>query len=495
MSKPIVLATRFDRMVRDEPRNGMPAGAMWNLVDWIPGELDAPLAKRGGWSYASQALTTVLAGADDVVCVTYAPFTAGGQIVAVARDTAGPTYRLAQCVSTSSTTDRGATKFPSENPTFYRNKLYLTDSAGSADPHVYDGTSNSAALSGTPPDGSRSCVFKDRLVLANSSGNTNRVWFSAAGDPTSWDTSLRYIDTSGAVTALYALRNAILVFHQYGSERIIGTIPPPGTDMSLQPLSDMGLLDARSLAGTDEFAVFANASGVYLTDGSAVADLTEQGGIKSYWQDVYVAATMASGIMPGGFYRGYYFVCLSGAGTVDTLVCHIQSRRWFRMSNTKALSFGRKMAADGEELYFGDSTEPRVNSMSSCFNPTSTVKNDADGTAVAPILETPYYDLAESKSTVRKVFVNYDLRDAASDNPVLTLSTILSPELTSYTDVVGQSGSAYTLAETTERTRVRRLLRKATFGLGLKLAQSNASATTRLYSLAAEAHGREDSRV
>ena len=68
------------------------------------------------------------------------------------------------------------------------------------------------------------------------------------------------------------------------------------------------------------------------------------------------------------------------------------------------------------------------------------MKNDATGTAVTPILETPYYDLAQSKSTIRKVYFNYDLRDAASDNPVLTASYILSPELTSYTNVVGQDG-------------------------------------------------------
>ena len=32
MAKPILLANRFDRMVRDEPRNNMPPGACWNLV-------------------------------------------------------------------------------------------------------------------------------------------------------------------------------------------------------------------------------------------------------------------------------------------------------------------------------------------------------------------------------------------------------------------------------------------------------------------------------
>ena len=173
---------------------------------------------------------------------------------------------------------------------------------------------------------------------------------------------------------------------------------------------------------------------------------------------------------------------------------HVTSRRWFMFTNIDARCFARKTGAD-EELFFGMNNTARVASLGSVFDPTSTNKNDADGTAVRPMIETPYYDLGQSKSTVRKVFFNYDLRDASSDNPVLTASYILSPELTSYTDVVGQGGAAYPLTETLKRERVRRLVRKPTFGIAFKLDQTVASASTRLYSIETEAHGREDSRV
>jgi hypothetical protein len=34
----------------------MPAGSLWNLVDYIPNVIGAPLRKRGGWGYGSDAL-------------------------------------------------------------------------------------------------------------------------------------------------------------------------------------------------------------------------------------------------------------------------------------------------------------------------------------------------------------------------------------------------------------------------------------------------------
>jgi hypothetical protein len=344
MSKPIVLQDKFERMVRDKPRSRMASGECWNLVDWIPGgEIDAPAAKRGGWAYASNALTGILASADRVNGLIYAEFSGGAQLVTVAKDDGTGNTRLGQIVSTSSTTDRGATVNPLDRLVFYRDKVYIADSSGTVTPQTYDGSSNATNLAGTPPTGSRMTVYKDRLVLAKTVANNNRIWFSAAGNPASWDTSLRYIDTSAEVTGMYALRNAILVFHPANMERIIGTIPPPGSDMSLQPMSDVGTLYPRSFAGTDEFMVFANGAGVYMTDGSAVADLTSQGHMRSYWQQQTTAAS-ASLQLGGGFFRGYYFVTIgNGVSTfVDALACEVASRRWFRLGNITAHPFARR---------------------------------------------------------------------------------------------------------------------------------------------------------
>ena len=240
MSKPIVLAQRFDRMVRDGARNNMPSGACWGLYDWIPGELDAPLGKRGGYTYESNALTGVLSGADLVDSVIYAPFTAGAQLLAVPVNT-GTAARLAQINSTSSTTDRGLVGQPFGPMAFYRNKVYIPNGAGTSAPYVYTGSSSATVLTGSPPSGKHLAVYKDRLVLAGTSAEPQRLYFSDAGDAASWDTTSRWIDSSGEIRGIYSLRNAILIWHPGFMERIIGSIPPPGSDMSLQPLSDVGL--------------------------------------------------------------------------------------------------------------------------------------------------------------------------------------------------------------------------------------------------------------
>jgi hypothetical protein len=489
----------FDRMLRDLPRDRLPKGSVWNALDMIPNELGAPLSKRGGWAYASLDLTATLTGADAVLATISAPFAAGEQLVAWVWDSGAPSAKLAQIVSSSSTTARGVTGFaqPGQPPVFYRNFVYYVDAGGAVAPWRYSGAADIAVLTGSPPTGGRCCVYKDRLLLARSSAQLQRVWFSAAGTPTTWDTTFGYIDTSAAVEALYPLRNAVLIFHTTSLERIIGSTPPPGTDMSLQPLFDVGTTYPFSVTGTDEFVCFANQSGVFMTDGSTVVDLTEQGGMKSYWRSLFSVTRGVS----GGYFRGYYVVVirdLSGgtpAGTfVDGFLVHLKTRRFTRLSNFPAFCFSPAPSAT-DELHFGLRNEARVGSISSIFTPTSTVKNDANGTAVTPTVETAFFATGQSKGSVHDLYVTYDMRDSASDNPVLTLSYILDPTSTSYTAVEGSTGAAYTLPETLELTRVRRNVRKHSFGVAMKLAQTNASSKTDINRLEIRARPREGSRV
>jgi hypothetical protein len=487
MAAPVTTSRDFTRIIQDVSRDRLPRGAVWNMVNMIPGEIDAPLAKRGGWDYASQDLTGTLAGADVVRALIYAPFSSGNQLVGVTTNL-GTASRCVQIVSTSSTTDRGSSITPDENPCFYRDNVVFCSNSGSGTPLRYDGSSNATVLTGSPPTGRRSTIYKDRLVLGYSTSNVNRVWFSEAGDINDWDTTNRWIDTTGEVTALYALRNAILVFHPSGLERIIGSVPPPGTDMYLQPLYDTGTLQARSLAGTDQFVCFANAAGVYMTDGSQVIDMTRAGGIKALWQTRVAAASSLA--LAGGYYRGYYWVTIidSNTTTQDTFAVHVDSKRWLRFDNITAHCYARRLSGN-EELYWGDSSEARANTLSGIFTPASGNKNDDDGTAVGCSVELPYVEIGNSKGRIRRAYCSYDLRDAASDNPTLTMSYVTSPESTSYSSI------SSTLPETLAKTYKRRSINKEAFGVGLKLAQTTASAQTRIYALGIEGHARESSRT
>lgn len=489
----MVLQSAFERMVRDVPRDRMPPGACWGLKDWIPGEKGAPAARRGGWAYASPNLTTINANVTYVSSVVYAP-SLTPPLVCVGRSAAAT--RLFTVTDTSTASDKGATDFPVENPKFYRGLVILCDWDGTSSPSSWDGTTLSTTLSGSPPSGSRSCAYKDHFVLAGSSTNAERMWFSAAGNPTSWDLTSGYLDTTGPITGLHAFRDMILIFHEGTMEKLLGSIPPPGSDMTRGPLFDTGTKYPGSITGSDSFCCFANASSVYMTDGNELVDLAADGGMRSYWQSLFGTTGR---IVSGVFARGWYFVSVASASTLGatpthlaTFMINVQTRAWVELGNVKMFGAARALG-DKEELYWGSMTEARVNTLTGIFDGTN--KNDGDGTAVTPTLETPYYNVGQSKGRWRNTYVTYDMSDAATDNPTMALSYILDPDDTSYTAVVGQDGNAYPLAETTEQTRVRRQVGKATFGAAFKLVQSNASGKTMLRRLEAELHAREESRV
>lgn len=474
-------------MRRDDPRDNMPEGSSWNLVDWIPEELGAPLAKRGGWSYESANIASTKATASRVDCGMFAPFIAGSKNLAVDED--GELYQIA---SNGTVTDIGAA-LATRSMVFHRDRAIICSATGAAAPKVYDGSSL-ANLGGSPPSAFYGEVYKDRTVLGRTTAEPQRVYFSGAGDPASWDTTDGWVDADFPVTGLASLRNALVVFSSQQVERILGATPPPGSDMSRQTLFRPGCADNRSIVVADDTCFFANPTGLYQTDGAAIVDVTERGGMKRYWAETMASYTTSWSIACGRFRNWLLVAVMNGSTFVDGFLVHIYKRTWLRVSNLTATSFWNSVDLS-PETYFGLRDQAYVAEASSMWAPAAGVKNDADGTAVAPVWESAWLGQGASKAPVRDAYVNYDLRDAGSDNPTFALSYILSPELTSYTAVATLAGGANTLPETTEMTRVRRSLRKKCYGAALKVGQSGASATTRLYRVELVAHRREMSSM
>lgn len=466
-------------MKRDLSRDDLPRGACWNLVDYIPG-LGAPLRKRGGFSYASNDISAVKSSASYVISVKYCDFTSANKLVI--HDEDGELYTVT--AGGLSVTDVGASLVVAQNPTFYRNLAIITD--GSNAPKKYDGTSL-ASLGGTAPSAKYSASYRDFGVLARTTANPNRVYFSDAGDPTVWDTTNSYIDANYPVTALAPLANALLIFSTAHVERIRGSIPPPDTDMVRETIYDVGVVDPWSVTVDDDLCIFANPQGVYVTDGATLLDLTEKGGIKRYWQSL-LADYSSSYRLSAGRFRGHYIVSImNGSQFVDCLVCHIETRRWWRFNNIKATSF-TSAPNISEEVYWGLRSAPRVAATSGMFLPTSASKSDADATPVAPVLETPFFGSPGTMSW-RAVYLDHDTRDAASDNPTQTISYVTSPEATDYTFLHALSD------ETSAKQRDRAYMRFSADGVGFKVAQTGASSDTRIYGLQADVHGREPSRL
>ncbi len=482
MGQPTVLQERFTRaMRRDVARHELPSNVAFNLVDYIP-DLGAPLRERGGWAYFSNDIASTKATASYVISGLVAPFSGGTKHLALDED--GELYSIA---TNGTVTDIGVGQASLQNPVFHRDLVIMPCSPAGTDVRSYDG-STLGNLAGSPPQTVLyATVHKDRTVLAHSDTEPQRLWFSDAGDPASWDTTNVFWDASFPVTGLAALKNAILIFSDGAVERLVGSTPPPGSDFTLSSAFTEGTPDARSIAFWGDNVVFANPSGIFITDGSALDDLTKSAGMLSYWQDL-LASWTTSWTLGAGVYQSYYVISvMNGSTFVDAAMIDLQRRTWLRLSNLKAVSFWSSSSPD--EMYFGLRSAARVGRFSPVFSKSSTFKADGDGTAVTATYESPFFVSKGKQLAWKRLFLDADLRDAASDNPTFTIGYVTSPESSSYTSL------GTTFAETTAQTPRRFDMGLANFGMGFKVTRSNAASDARLVRLRAEVHEREGSRV
>lgn len=483
MAQPTLLQRDYSRGVkRDFPRDAMPAGALWDCVDFIPDIIGAPLRKRGGWPYGSDAF-----GAGSyAAAVAFADFTTGGRLVGI--NDSGTLYSIA--LSNGAVTSEGSSGVPIAPPVLHRDVLVIPSADGTANVKKYLAAGGAPAdLAATAPDGMYAAVYKDRTLLANVSGNQQRIYFGPAGAPTqAWDTTTSFIDASFPVAGLAALKNAVLVFGNAACERIRGTIPPPHSDMLREPLYDIGCIDARSIVAYGDLVIFANGDGIWMTDGAAQPEnLAETSGFLTYWLTTMSAYAASTWTVAAGMHRGMYVVSiLNGSTFVDALMVDVDRRSMVRLSNLKARMFAR---AEGiaEELYFALRSAARLGSLSAIFSPTDGTRNDADGTAVNPVFETPFFKDGPVTKRWNRAYLSYELT-APSTTSTLQLSYITAPEATSFTNL----GSAF--PEASVYTRARAAMQFRSRGVAFKCTQTAASADTRIHELGAEVHALEGSR-
>lgn len=482
-------------MSQDAPRDQLPGGAVWNLIDFIPHKLGAPLRKRGGWSYASTAL-----GASTFVDgLVYAPFASGEKNLAVGQD--GNCYTFTVGANAS----LGAAFAVKQNPVYHRSgaptlgTVIIPAASGTVGPKSYDGVTY-GNLGGTPPTAIYAGVWNDRTILANSAAIPNRAWFGPAGNSAgTWDTTNAWQDATLPITGVGVLKTAIMLFHLRSTERLRGTTPPSSTtigDMQMDNAFAVGCIDARSIVNYNDTLIWADARGVYQTDGAALKDLTwnQDQGIRGYWRSILASYT-ASYSVAGGVYDDTYIVSvMNGTTFVDCLAFDLARGFWYRLANFPARAFART-GSTFEETFMALGNAGRVASLSSILSPAAGTKNDADGTAVAPVLETGLFRgyshirrrwvMSYGLQQWKQLYFNYDMRDAASDNPVLTVSYATDPNATSYTALTR------TLTETLKATRAKRDAGASSggfrsTGLMLKIVQTGASSDTRLSTLEAE---------
>lgn len=483
MSSPATLQADFRRMERDSPRNRMRQASLWNAIDYIP-ENGAPIRERGGWSNVA-AVSAVSASATQIRAGLAAPFTAGGQILAIDED-----GLLWKYTSGGTVTLVGTALTPLQNPVFHANTIIIPSDDGVNVPKKYDG-STIANLSGTAPPGRYACYFKDYTVLANSVANPRRQWFSEEGAPAGvWDTTYSLIDYSRPIIGQASLRNAILVFHKDTVSRLRGSSPPASSDtgdfVRDDPAFHVGCLDARSIVEYEDEAFWASAKGVYRSDGVAFDDLTKRAGMTQYWQDL-VAAYATTWTLGAGIFNDTYVLCImNGATFIDAFALDVKDYHMTRISNLDAITFWNSVDAI-DELYWGRRGAGVVAKGSSMWTPASGNKADGNGTNVLGILETPFYEGAPGPKRVKSVYIGSELTDYATDNPTITLGIIRTPEDATY-DALSLS-----IAESTIYQRTRHTVGGHSTGFALKLTRVGAG-NAKLYSIEAEIDAEEPGR-
>lgn len=272
----------------------------------------------------------------------------------------------------------------------------------------------------------------------------NRLYMSKAINPANgrsrwqeWNTYDFHDFPEGTqIVGVFAVRDRALVFTTGGvwvlSGLALEIVDAAGNPQHRkeQISSDIVLWGAPGVAQVANTLVVPATDGVYLMDGiSPPVQLTQS--IARFYRD-YVRGSNK----PGGatVYRSHLFlpVLSSANAVVEHLVCRldrpVKTRQgqvfpWTRLAghggNVTALASRAVTGANRAPKLLGAGADSRCLDLSSFFEPSAAVKNDADATTHKLIVETRDFRTGRQgvQNTVTRARLRYVLLDAASDNP------------------------------------------------------------------------------
>lgn len=473
----------------DRARDRLPDGSVWQMTDWVPEVLQAGARMRGRWTWQSTALALAPDG------MLYAPYVAGSKLL-VAAGTSLYDIPLTAVGGAIVATIPQTT----QNPVFHRNTVIIpaADGLTAAKYIQFNGTTF------TPSDapasaltGKYACVFKDRLVLGGSSGQSTRIAFSKPGNPlaTAWD-AISILDTSYRLTGLAAQRTQVLCFHASSVERLRGTTPPDSTltdptgDMILDVLFDRaGCYDSRSIASWNDNIIFCDARGVFLTDGAVVRNVTDQAGMANDWRLTFTRGGNPPLSIAGAVHQDYYLCTIRHTGyPAITFVTDLPTRRMFKLTNIDATCFAFSIGTT-EELYGVDAASKRITYLTRMFIPDSTVLQVDDNTVpVLPSISTGWSRLTKAEG-FKRIIEMHVAYEAHRDDDVEVWRAFYAN---------APSGADQRLGEfRTQNAYGREIIpvRRRLPGFSATLTQLVPTKDSRLYEISLRAYPEEPSRV
>lgn len=476
MGSPLPIQSSFLGFRQDPPREEIAGLYCWAMNDWLPLIDSGNATVRGPWG----GVSTVTGSNFPADALTWADFSSGSSLVVYAdhpnvHSVSGGGY------GNSPTLLAAGLSIQPNKAFFHRDHVIFTAFGGATVPWHYFSGANAAL---TAPNASMGAVWKDFSWLAGNSSSPNRVWYSAPGDPTSWDTSAtgRWYDTSQPVTALGPVGSVMLVFHGRTTERLRGT--PGGTDFVREGVFNVGCSDQATVGLYQNMIVWADGTGVYTSDGSSnPKDLTAVGGIKQFY--------VASGIIPtaGGVYRDNYILYAASPGI--TLVYNFTNGSWTTFSGCKFTGFAHSGTAYTEQTYVL-TPGAAVGGIESIWTNPGGWNDSAepDNNTPAPSMETGLFRgwqrlhrkfiPSEGKQNWRTLYFDYMMGPSTFGQPTISVSYGTDAEVGTSAPSAPTYTSLATLTSTpTSSTfqRVRVPLRIGARGLALKLVVNNAMYT------------------
>lgn len=504
----------------DPPIDKMPRGAARKFVNFLPPGSGAEARKRGGWAYASVA--TSLAQRS----IAWAPFDDDSHLVMLGY-TSGANPRPLDVwgihapfdatsgvyVSTIMTPTGGSLPQEQRHPPFWHQAGQALIILGTSRVDMFQspvkyfhtgGIYTTALVGGTPPLASVGASWGDYLILANGKVGllrySNRMWFSDVGNYEGlWDTGTSYLDLPEEIIAVVPKGNLIFVFGRSGVHMITGDTPPPGGNMSVRKFAfAQGCSDPGSVVTYKDYVIWANANGVWKSDGSQPVDLAAQGGISSVWS--YLGGAMRTyRKIVAGTYRSFLFITLMDSADnanfseVATFIYDLEKQVWVEWTNIGTHGYAKAPSSGSspEEL-FTASVWGHVGKLSGCWLPDSTNKSDAGGlTDVRTQLITGAERLGDqSFKRIRRVFVSYSFdgpsvtADVEVNASLSTFSASASPGAMGYSSI--PLGALTPSAAPGEPTRAALFLNRKAKSVQLEVLSEGNAADFRLYALEAE---------
>lgn len=461
MAQPFPVQESYLGFMRDLNRYQLPAGMLWDMVDWFP-EVDGAARQRYGWgNLSSNTFAAAHAGAPNAATAIglYPPSN-----TLIICDHSGNYYSLTASGGALTYMNTPDANFCSSRPVWHRKQLSFFRQGHNLIQFTEGGGSVGAV--GTSPLARVGTLYGDYTVAANDGTHPQRAYFSNAGDPTTWDTTNSWIDLPSAVNGCQGIRNALLFFTASQVWRVRGDTPPQTTvvgNLVKDHLYDTGVVDERSIAVYGESVIWANSEGIWWTDGATVDCLTDIGGISTYYHS-QIAANGGLSALAGGIIRSYYVLSITyGNSTNETLVCDLSAKGkyFFRLKNINAFMYAHRTDTS-ETLSFVDNTTGynKVGELSSMWNTKS--NQDGNSNFVVPVLETPMYRgwmrfhrkyiPSDATSVWRRIYVNHEVVNGSFDLPALQAYYTTDPEIGGAYTLIGSLGASG--GPSLQRTRI-----------------------------------------